>query len=66
MSTPGTILNGHQATAIVGAAGALTVILVWVAGLAELVVPPEVGSAFTTIVATLTLFGIGRGRKAPP
>jgi hypothetical protein len=34
-----------------GAAGALTVILVWAAGTAGLDVPAEVASAFTTLIA---------------
>lgn len=34
-----------------GAAGAVTVLVVWVAGLLGLDVPPEVASAFTTLVA---------------
>ena len=57
--------NGHQTTAIVGAASAVTVMLVWIAGLLGLIVPPEVGSAFTMIVATVILFIIGRVRSDP-
>lgn len=38
-----------------GIAGAVTVLVVWVAGLVGLDVPPEVASAFTTLVA----FGAG-------
>lgn len=34
-----------------GVAGAVTVVLVWVAGLAGLDVPAEVASAFTVIVS---------------
>jgi hypothetical protein len=36
----------------VGAAGAVTVIVVWGASLAHVQVPPEVASAFTLLVAT--------------
>jgi len=35
-----------------GLAGGITVILVWIAGMFGLDVPPEVASAFTTIIAT--------------
>jgi hypothetical protein len=60
-------VDGHQTTAIVGAASAVTVMLVWIAGLLGLLVPPKVGSAFTTIVATVILFFIGRvlERRSP-
>ena len=37
-----------------GLAGGLTIILVWVAGLLGLDVPPEVASAFTLVIATVT------------
>jgi hypothetical protein len=37
--------------AAAGAAGAVTVILVWVAGLFGLEVPSEVASAFTALIA---------------
>lgn len=36
-----------------GWAGALTVLVVWIAGLLGLEVPPEAASAFTVLVATL-------------
>lgn len=35
-----------------GAAGAVTILLVWVASMFGLDVPPEAASAFTTLVAT--------------
>ena len=35
-----------------GAAGAITILAVWVAGLFGLSVPPEAASAFTTLIAT--------------
>lgn len=44
-------MNAQKAGAA-GAAGAGTVILVWIVGLAGLDVPPEVASAFTTLLAT--------------
>lgn len=34
-----------------GAAGAVTVILVWIVGLLGVDIPPEVASAFTTLIA---------------
>lgn len=37
----------------VGVAGSLTILLVWVAGLFGLDVPPEVASAFTVLVSSL-------------
>ena len=35
-----------------GAAGAVTILLVWVAGMFGLDVPPEAASAFTVLVST--------------
>ena len=35
-----------------GAAGALTIIVIWVIGLFHVAVPPEVASAFTTVIGT--------------
>ena len=40
-------------------AGAVTILLVWGAGIAGLPIPAEVASAFTTVVAAVILF-IGR------
>lgn len=45
-----------------GLAGGITIILVWVAGLAGLDVPPEVASAFTVLVSSVA----GYVKKAPP
>lgn len=36
-----------------GWAGAVTILVVWAAGLAGVEVPPEVSSAFTVLVATV-------------
>ena len=44
-------------------AGAVTILLVWGAGMAGLPVPAEVASAFTTIVAAAILW-IGRIERA--
>lgn len=49
-----------QKVAAAGAAGSVTIILVWVAGLLGLDVPPEVASAFTALVAV----GAGYLRKS--
>lgn len=42
-----------------GVAGSLTVILVWVVGMAGLDVPPEVASAFTTLVTAVAAIVAG-------
>ena len=42
-----------------GIAGAVTVILVWIAGELGLVVPVEVASAFTTLVTVAVLLAAG-------
>lgn len=34
-----------------GAAGAVTVVIVWVAGMFDVDVPPEVASAFTVLIS---------------
>lgn len=39
-----------------GAAGALTVLLVWILGLLEVTVPPEVASAITVIISFITSY----------
>jgi len=39
------------ATAGAGVSGAVTAILMWVVGLLGLDVPPEIASAFTTLIA---------------
>jgi hypothetical protein len=52
----------HPKIAAAGAAGAVSVILVWVAELAGLAVPPEVASALTALLA----FGAGYIRPGPP
>lgn len=49
-----------QKVAAVGAAGSATIIVVWIAGLFSLDVPPEVASAFTALIG----FGAGYLRKS--
>lgn len=40
-----------------GAAGAITILLVWAAGeFASITVPPEVASAFTTVISFLAAY----------
>lgn len=39
-----------------GAAGAITVVLVWAVGLAGLEIPPEVASAVTVLIGTGAAF----------
>ena len=49
-----------QKVAAAGAAGSVTVIVVWIAGLLGLEVPPEVASAFTALIS----FGAGYFRQS--
>lgn len=46
-------MNVNPKVQAAGAAGAVTVLAVWVAGLFGLDVPPEAASAFTVLVATV-------------
>ena len=45
-------MNVNPKVQAAGAAGAATILLVWVASMFGLEVPPEAASAFTTLVAT--------------
>lgn len=45
-------MNVNPKVQAAGWAGALTILLVWIAGLSGLDVPAEAASAFTTLVAT--------------
>ena len=45
-------MNINPKVQAAGAAGAITILLVWIVGLFGLEVPAEVASAFTTLVAT--------------
>lgn len=51
----------HPKVAAAGAAGAVTIILVWAVSLAGVDVPPEVASAVTTLLA----FAAGYIKKGP-
>ena len=46
-------MNVNPKVQAAGWAGSVTVLLVWVAGLLGLDVPPEAASAFTILVATV-------------
>ena len=50
-----------------GAAGALTIIVIWVIGLFHVAVPPEVASAFTTVIGTGAVYLVphGSGSSGP-
>jgi hypothetical protein len=52
----------HPKVQAAGAAGAVSIILVWIAEIAGLAVPPEVASAITALLA----FGAGYIRPGPP
>ena len=39
-----------------GLAGAATILIIWVFGLFHVAVPPEVASAFTTLISTGTVY----------
>ena len=53
-------MNINPKVQAAGAAGAITILLVWIVGLFGLEVPAEVASAFTTLVA----FGAGYIKSA--
>jgi hypothetical protein len=57
------IVGNHPNATTAALAGSITVILIWIVGVAGLAVPAEVGSAFTTIVAAIIL-GLGRRRPS--
>jgi hypothetical protein len=57
-------VSSNPNASITAIAGAVTILLIWVAGVAGLSVPAEVASAFTTIVAAVILWIGRRERKA--
>jgi len=57
-------VSNNPNASITALAGAVTILLVWVAGVAGLNVPAEVASAFTTLVAGLILWVGRREQKA--
>lgn len=46
-------MNVNPKVQAAGAAGAVSILVVWVAGLFGLEVPPEAASAFTVLIATV-------------
>lgn len=59
-------MNGISSKVGLGAAaGAVTIIVVWVVGLFGLVVPPEVSSAFTVLVVAATGYIVPETRSIP-
>ena len=61
---PNTVSSNPNAS-VTAFAGAVTILLIWIAGVAGLSVPAEVGSAFTTVAAAAILWA-GRGHKPVP
>lgn len=61
---PNTVSSNPNAS-VTAFAGAVTILLIWIAGVAGLNVPAEVGSAFTTIAAATILWFGRRQRPAP-
>jgi hypothetical protein len=67
MHVPNAVQSNPNAT-MATLAGSMTVILVWIVGVAGLAVPAEVASAATTIIAAV-LLAVGKSRpetKARP
>jgi Ca2+/Na+ antiporter len=55
MQAPNAVTNNPNAS-VTAVAGAVTVLLVWIIGVAGLSMPAEVGSALTTVVAGVILW----------
>jgi hypothetical protein len=64
MHVPNAVQSNPNAT-MATLAGSMTVILVWIVGVAGLAVPAEVASAATTIIAAV-LLAVGKHRPEPP
>lgn len=59
-------MNGISSKVGLGAAaGAVTIILVWLVGLFGLVVPPEVASAFTVLITAGVGYAVPETRSIP-
>lgn len=58
-------ISSNPNASVTAFAGAVTIMLIWIAGVVGLNVPGEVGSAFTTVSAAAILW-IGRTTKATP
>ena len=57
-------VSNNPNASVTAVAGAVTIVLIWVAGIAGLAVPAEVASAFTTVVAGVILWVGRRERRA--
>jgi threonine/homoserine/homoserine lactone efflux protein len=55
-------VSSNPNASVTAVAGAVTIVLIWVVGIAGLAVPAEVASAFTTVVAAVILW-IGRRER---
>ncbi len=57
-------VSNNPNASVAAVAGAVTIVLIWIAGIAGLAVPAEVASAFTTVVAGIILWVGRRERQA--
>jgi len=57
-------VSNNPNASVAAVAGAVTIVLIWIAGIAGLAVPAEVASAFTTVVAAIILWVGRREREA--
>jgi threonine/homoserine/homoserine lactone efflux protein len=57
-------VSNNPNASVTAVAGAVTIVLIWVVGIAGLAVPAEVASAFTTVVAAVILWVGRRERRA--
>jgi threonine/homoserine/homoserine lactone efflux protein len=55
-------VSNNPNASVTAVAGAVTIMLIWVVGIAGLAVPAEVASAFTTVVAAVILW-VGRRER---
>jgi hypothetical protein len=58
-------ISSNPNASVTALAGAVTILLLWIAGVAGLSVPAEVGSAFTTVAAAAILWA-GHGHQPVP
>jgi hypothetical protein len=65
MQVPNAVSSNPNAS-VTALAGAVTILFVWIVGVAGLSVPAEVGSALTTIVAGVILWLGPPGRRDQP
>ena len=67
MQVPNALTSNPNAS-VTALAGAITILVVWIVGVAGLSVPAEVGSALTTVVAGVILWvgPVTRGNQPNP